>query len=136
MSDFRYRPPTGHLIQDVYKRQSLDSAKQGTATLTPGDYSYEVKCDNYNINLNPGKNVFTCSESDSQPIVIVLSNAEILNSVGGKFSAGQVETKSILVNDTAELFAAVDAAAWESVIQWETADPAKEMCIRDRYWVC
>ncbi|WP_418463148.1 Ig-like domain-containing protein [Frisingicoccus sp.] len=104
---------------------SLDSAKQGTATLTPGDYSYEVKCDNYNINLNPGKNVFTCSESDSQPIVIVLSNAEILNSVGGKFSAGQVETKSILVNDTAELFAAVDAAAWESVIQWETADPAK-----------
>ena len=104
---------------------SLDSAKQGTATLTPGDYSYEVKCDNYNINLNPGKNVFTCSESDSQPIVIDLSNAEILNSVGGKFSAGQVETKSILVNDTAELFAAVDAAAWESVIQWETADPAR-----------
>lgn len=72
---------------------SLDSSKQGTATLKPGDYSYEVKCDNYNINLNPEKNVFTCLEDNSQPIVIDLSNAEIFNSVGGKFSAGQTETK-------------------------------------------
>lgn len=104
---------------------SLDSAKQGTATLKPGDYSYEVKCDNYIINLNPEKNVFTCSEDNSQPIVIDLSNAEIFNSVGGKFSAGQAETKSILVNDTAELSADVDAAVWESVIQWESADSAR-----------